>query len=634
MISHDDISEATKGTDLERELGGQKLDLRRSLNRFAGLHKTPMALDQLRLKVSEVLTMEPTVAAVFYLEMEENDPGFRLLGSNVDEIPNNVMQWAANIAVSCCTTEQTRLEQSEDAAGEMAQMIATPVAGRTLKSALVVMFLGDVSQENILMLVESAAHCLAQRQSNEQLVVATQAAEDLAAQDQLVATVEGAGSLDSACFQIVNELSAYVESLNNLATSEIAVENSQSSSVVDVYVGVTQNNSPVKLTAVSNSNTLPAQEQRESIEAAMQECLCRQAPSCWPRSAENPAGVLCLKRMSKVVGSEHLTAYPIETSKGKVGVVVLATSRRLSARSFAFADSCSARLGSAMQLVKRAEPGRLQGLLDKITEIKNNRKKLALIAFALLAASFIPMPYYVSSECEVRPESKLYIASPFDTTLEKCHVQPGEQVTKNMLLATLDGRETKLELAEVEADLNRATKQRDGHVVSHESGEAYVAKYEIQRLQSRRDLLLHRQESLELRCPMDGIVIAGDLQNAEGMPLKVGEALFEVAPLDKLRIELAIPEDDVRYTKTEMPTKIRLDAFPFESWEGKIERIAPASELKNEQNVFVAVIQVDNTDGRLRPGMTGHGKTKTIYRPVIWNYFHKPAASAARWFGW
>ena len=105
-----------------------------------------------------------------------------------------------------------------------------------------------------------------------------------------------------------------------------------------------------------------------------------------------------------------------------------------------------------------------------------------------------------------------------------------------MLLATLDGRETKLELAEVEAELNRATKQRDGHVVSHESGEAYVAKYEIERLKSRRSLLLHRQESLELRSPMDGIVIAGDLQNAEGMPLKVGQTLFEVAPLDQLRI--------------------------------------------------------------------------------------------------
>jgi len=171
-------------------------------------------------------------------------------------------------------------------------------------------------------------------------------------------------------------------------------------------------------------------------------------------------------------------------------------------------------------------------------------------------------------------------------------------------------------------------------VVSHDSGEMYVAKYEIERLRSRRDLLLHRQEGLELRSPMDGIVIAGDLKHAEGMPLQVGETLFEVAPLEKLRVELAIPEDDVRYTQTGMSTKIRLDAFPFESWDGKIERIHPASELKNDQNVFVAVVQIDNADGKLRPGMTGYAKTKTFWRPVIWNYFHKPAAATARWFGW
>jgi len=115
MISHDDISEATEGTDLERELGGQTLGLRQSLNRFAGLGETPMTQDQLRLKVSQVLTADPSVAAVFYLELEASEPEFRLFGSNVDEIPNNVKQWAANIAISCCTTEQTRLEQSEDA---------------------------------------------------------------------------------------------------------------------------------------------------------------------------------------------------------------------------------------------------------------------------------------------------------------------------------------------------------------------------------------------------------------------------------------------------------------------------------------------------------------------------------------
>ena len=636
MISQNTTPETIEESNRERAPGGQKLNLRQSLNRFSALVDAPnKSIEQLRLDVSHVLTSEPSVAAVFYLKLSGNEPDFSLSGANVSEMPDNVKQWAANVAISSCTTDQTRLEQCEDASGAMMQMIAAPIASDTPQSAVVVLFLGQEDQENRLVIVESAAHCLASCRSNDQLVLVTQAAEDLAAQDQLVATVESAGSLDSACHAVVKELSAYVEALNATAPSVTGSDGSASTSGVDVYVGLTQEKGPLKLTAVSNSNTLPASEVQESVEAAMQECLCRNVASSWPRSDENPAGVLCLKRMSSVVGSAHLTAFPIEgTAETVAGVVVVGSDRPLTARSFAFGDSCSARLGSALGLVKRAQPGRFQGLLDKISDFKNNRKKWALVGFVLLAASLIPMPYQVSSECEVRPESKLFIASPFDTTLEKCHVLPGEQVTKSMLLATLDGRETILELAEVEAELNRATKQRDGHVVSHESGEAYVAKYEIERLQSRRNLLLHRQESLELRSPMDGIVIAGDLQNAEGMPLKVGQTLFEVAPLDQLRIELAIPEDDVRYTQADMPTSIRLDAFPFESWDGKIERVHPASELKNDQNVFVAVVPIENADGRLRPGMTGYAKTKTIWRPIIWNYFHKPAAATARWFGW
>ena len=615
------------------------------MKQLSASFESAQSFEQLRVDVSGVLNALPQIVAVFYLELKEDSLDFNLLrsvGDGGEDLSKNVEQWAANTGISCCTTGEMRLEQSEDkSSGSVFEMIAVPVVRRNINSALVALFFGSENQENNLVLMESAAHGLSQWGSTQQLTIVTQAAEDLAAQDQLVATVEAASSMESACHMVAKELSGYVDALNpSMQLADLPAQSqteSQSNITVDVYIGVTEDSGTLKLTAVSNANTLPASEERAAIEAAMQECLCRKSISVWPRSDNNPAGVLCLKRMSKIVGASHLIACPIEGSDehgNAIGVVLLASQQPLSARCFAFVDSCAARLGSSLQLVKRAQPGRFESLLDKIADIKNNRKKLALISFLAIATSLIPMPYQVSSECEVRPESKLFIASPFDTTLEKCLVEPGQQVTKDMTLATLDGRETRLELAEIEADLNRAMKQRDGHVVSHESGEAYVAKYEIERLQSRRDLLLHRQQSLELRSPLDGVVIAGDLKNAEGMPLKVGETLFEVAPLEKLRVELAIPEDDVRYTEPNMQTRIQLDAFPFESWDGKIERIHPSSELKNEQNVFIAIVQIDNADGRLRPGMTGYAKTKTVWRPVIWNYFHKPAAAAARWLGW
>lgn len=635
MISQNNTFETNEESILERGIGAPKLNLRQVLNRFSVLLDQSLTFRQLQVDVAAVLTAQPPVAAVFYLELNDSDLGFSLSGSNVAEIHDNVKRWAADVAISSCTTGQTRLEQSEQAGGALMQMVAVPVAARPQEMAVVVLFLGQQSQENRLVVAERAAQCLAQWRTHDQLELVTQAAEDLAAQDQLVAMVENAGSLDSACQQIAHQLSRYIGELSPQPESATAVDGAPERNSVDVFVGMAQEKGPLKLTAVSNANALPSSDVRESIEAAMQECLYRNAASVWPRNEQTPAGLLCLKRMANVVGATHLTAYPIEGTKEKpAGVVIVTSGRPLTARSFAFGDSCSARLGSALQLVKRAEPGRFQVLLDKVADIKNNRKHWVLTGLVFLAASMIPAPYHVCSECEVRPESKLFVASPFNTTLEKCHVSPGEHVTKNMLLATLDGRETILELAEVEAELNRATKLRDGHIASHDSGEAYVAKYEIERLKSRRSLLLHRQESLELRSPLDGIVIAGDLQNAEGMPLKIGQTLFEVAPLNQLRIELAIAEDDVRFTKTDMPTRVRLDAFPFESWDGKIERVHPASELKNDQNVFVAVVPIENADGRLRPGMTGYARTKTIWRPLVWNYLHKPAAATARWFRW
>ena len=636
MLSQQDIT----STDKEQNQNGSiphGLDLRSALDQLNGIRESAKTFTQLSSDVSNVLCAIPVVIEVFYLELKsgpQQELDFSLLRSGSGEVAKNVEQWAANAGINCCTTGQPRLEVSEDAAsGSAFQMLAVPVSGRTSGAALIAMLHGDDDKNNKLILLESAARCLSQWQSNQHLAIATEAAEDLAALDQLVATVEDALSLDSACHLTAKALSKHLQTLQSLSHSAAT----QADTAVNVYIGLTKDGKPLELAAVSDANTLPVGDQRESIEAAMQESLCRGSASKWHRGEDNQAGVLCLKRMSNVVNKSHIVACPIhcdQLNSGAIGVIVFGSQQPLSSRSFAFVDSCAARMGSALQLVKRAEPGRLQGLMDKLKGIWASRKKLALIGVLGLAISMIPLPYHVGSECEVRPESKLYIASPFDTTLEKCFVEPGQQVTQDMVLATLDGREARMELAEIEADLNRAVKQRDGHVVSHESGEAYVAKYEIKRLESRRDLLLHRQQSLELRTPQDGIVIAGDLKKSEGMPLSIGEPLFEVAMLNKLRVELSIPEDDVRYTQPNMTTTIRLDAFPFKSWEGTIERIHPASELRNDQNVFIAIVQIDNADGRLRPGMTGYANTKTVWRPVIWNYLHKPAAATARWLGW
>jgi multidrug efflux pump subunit AcrA (membrane-fusion protein) len=98
-------------------------------------------------------------------------------------------------------------------------------------------------------------------------------------------------------------------------------------------------------------------------------------------------------------------------------------------------------------------------------------------------------------------------------------------------------------------------------------------------------------------------------------------------------IEVAIAEEDITYIQPGMETKIRFDAFPEANWQETIKRIRPKSEIRSQQNVFIAELIFNNKDNLLRPGMRGVAAIRAGNRPLGWILFHKPWYSLLRLFG-
>ena len=242
------------------------------------------------------------------------------------------------------------------------------------------------------------------------------------------------------------------------------------------------------------------------------------------------------------------------------------------------------------------------------------------------------MPHRVKCECQLEPVTRRFVAAPFDGPLKETFVKPGDLVTQGQLLARMDGREVRWELAGVQADLYRAATQRAGHVASHKAGEAEVSRHEVDRLQFREQLLKARDQDLEIRSPVDGMVVSGDLKDVEGMPLKTGEMLFEVAPLDAMVVELAVPEDDLPYIRPGLPVDITFDAFPLRGDQSKIDRVHPRAEIRGEENVFIAEVKLDNPSQVLRPGMRGYARIAAGRATLGWILFAGPWRR--RWNGW
>jgi multidrug resistance efflux pump len=267
--------------------------------------------------------------------------------------------------------------------------------------------------------------------------------------------------------------------------------------------------------------------------------------------------------------------------------------------------------------------------------IRRRRGQAILAALAVAAALlFVPVPHRVQCDCQLEPVTRRFVAAPFAGPLKETCVQPGDLVKQGQLLARMDGRDIRWELSGVQADLYRAATQRAGHVASHEAGEAEVARHEVDRLQFREQLLKSRDQDLEIRSPVDGMVVSGDLKDAEGMPLKVGQVLFEVAPLEAMIVELAVPEDDITFVHSAMPVVITLDAFPARRYQAQVGRVHPRAELRDRENVFVAEVPVENGRRELLPGMRGHGRIGVGTARLGWILFHRPLAAALQWLGW
>ena len=161
----------------------------------------------------------------------------------------------------------------------------------------------------------------------------------------------------------------------------------------------------------------------------------------------------------------------------------------------------------------------------------------------LLMALWIPCSYKISCKCRLQPIVRRFVAAPFEGILEKSLVEPGDMVKQDQVLARMDAREIRLAISETTADLKRSEVKRNVQMAKQDQGAAQMAQLERERLDLKLELLQSRSNKLDVRSPIRGIVLHGDQKRAEGMPVTIGQNLFEVAPLDKMvvdRIALAV----------------------------------------------------------------------------------------------
>lgn len=176
-------------------------------------------------------------------------------------------------------------------------------------------------------------------------------------------------------------------------------------------------------------------------------------------------------------------------------------------------------------------------------------------------------------------------------------VDVGDHVSRGQVLVTLDNTTAaslKVNLDEIERQYNRAVQLLNIGSGTQAQVDALKAQLDAQRQQYHNVM-----ENTVLRSPISGVVTArnqdpGDMTGSQPI-LTVGQ----ITPNVKLVIN--ITENDRALVSAGTPVSVTFDAFPGETFEGKISRVYP--NVDPSTRTFQAEVIVPNPGEKFFPGM-------------------------------
>ncbi len=116
---------------------------------------------------------------------------------------------------------------------------------------------------------------------------------------------------------------------------------------------------------------------------------------------------------------------------------------------------------------------------------------------------------------------------------------------------------------------------------------------------ARVDLARKASADTSVRAPFAGLV--AERLVSTGDYVTRGTKVATVVRIDPLRVELTVPEQFLSQVQTGQRVRLRVDAYPNETFEAKVRFVSPA--LKTDQRALTVEAIAPNADGRLKPGL-------------------------------
>ncbi len=247
----------------------------------------------------------------------------------------------------------------------------------------------------------------------------------------------------------------------------------------------------------------------------------------------------------------------------------------------------------------------------------------------------------VAATGTVEPLVKVIVGSQVSGIIKKWHADFNDRVESGFVLAELDTDRFQTALDQVKASLVLAEARAEEAEVRFKDADREakrIAKLNDQKHASDNEYLVVKAvadaaqaawngakaqveqavAALEaaqvdlshtfIKSPIDGIVIARNIEDGQTVAASLqAPELFVIAnDLKRMQVNANVSESDIGLIAEGKPARFTVDAYPGRTYHGRISQIRFNPTVMDNVVTYVTLIEVDNDDLTLRPGMTAN----------------------------
>jgi HlyD family secretion protein len=241
----------------------------------------------------------------------------------------------------------------------------------------------------------------------------------------------------------------------------------------------------------------------------------------------------------------------------------------------------------------------------------------------------------VTATGQINPVKNVQVGSQISGIIKETFVDFNSTVTNGQVIAQIDPSTHEQNVTQAEAELANAKAAEElaqlnhrraknlfdnGLITVQDHEKSLVELHQAEAVVRMREAALRKSkvdlERTTIYAPINGVVIVRNVDVGQTVAASFNTpTLFQIAnDLAKMQIEAMVSEADVGGVEVGQKVTFSVDAFPTRQFEGQVKQVRYAPITNQNVVNYTTIVEVNNADLKLRPGMTANASIVTAQR--------------------